>query len=73
MSELIVNVSKRGEGWEGTVNLPGLQKTKLIRSDGKTVFNAFSGLKTVARQLANRFNAELVIERPVNRKKLVEV
>lgn len=54
MSPLTVKVTRRGEVFEGTVELRGLRPTKLTRSDNTTQFASLSALKTTARSVAQR-------------------
>ena len=45
------------ESWEGTVSLPGVQPTKLVRrADNSTSFSTRSALATSARSLASQLN-----------------
>lgn len=56
-SNMEVKVTSRNSGtaWEGTVNVPGLRPTKLVRkSDDTTVFSTRSALLSSARVLAKR-------------------
>jgi len=58
---LSVRVARRNrngvESWEGTVSLPGLQPTKLVRrADNTTSFSTRSALATSARSLATQLN-----------------
>ena len=54
MSTLKVTVSKRANGYVGSVSIPGLQTTRLARKDGSTEFSTTSALKTVGNGLAKR-------------------
>jgi hypothetical protein len=67
MNRLTVKVKAKGNGWEGSVSVPGLQTTKLIRKDGQSVFGTRSALNTVARALATRLASEVVYDEPVKK------
>lgn len=67
MNKLTVKVKSKGNGWEGSVSVPGLQSTKLVRKDGQSVFGTRSALNTVARALATRLQSELVYDEPVKK------
>lgn len=59
-SSLQVKVTSRtregSEEWQGTVTIPGLRPTKLVRkSDGSLVFASRSSVLTSARSLAKKF------------------
>lgn len=55
---LSVKVTTRTVGgnkfFEGTVRLPGLQPTKLVKTDGETTFSTRSALYASARSVAKR-------------------
>ena len=71
MSTVTVKVkqttSKQGTGFEGTVELQGTKPTKLTRKDGTTLFPTTSALKSSARAFAQRINAEVRYEEPVQK------
>lgn len=59
MTTLTVTVKERSSkgqttGFEGTVDVPGLRRTKLARKDGKTLFDTTGALKTTARAVGKR-------------------
>lgn len=59
MTTLTVTVKERSSngqttGFEGTVDVPGLRRTKLTRKDGETLFNTTGALKTTARAVGKR-------------------
>jgi hypothetical protein len=56
-------ISKRGESYEGSVMIPGLGRTKLVRaSDGTSLYSTRSGVQQAANSVAKRFNLSLDIE-----------
>jgi|LSQX01.3.fsa_nt_gb hypothetical protein len=59
--------SKGQTGFTGTVQIPGLQTTKLARKDGTTLFPTTSALKTVARSVAKRLQASVEYTEPVKK------
>lgn len=70
MAKLTVSVRQRKnkttnkDGWEGTVTVPGLKKTKLARRDGETLFATRSALNTVARSLGKRIGCCIDFDEP---------
>ena len=63
MGKLSCRISKRGTGYVGTVTIPGLAPTKLVRSaDGSQVYATRSGVTQSARAFADKLNLELNIE-----------
>lgn len=57
---LTVKISKRGakgaESWEGTVNLPGVAPTKLVKAKtNESKFSSRSALTSAAERLAERY------------------
>ena len=57
---LKVRITKSGEGYKGTANIPGLRPAVLARtSDDMTVFATKSGLTQSAKSLAKRLGSEL--------------
>lgn len=66
-NSLVVSVAAKGEGFVGTVSLPGLKPTKLARKDGETVFGTRGALNTVARSVAKRLALEVQYEEPVKK------
>ena len=59
MTTLTVTVKERSSkgqttGFEGTVDVPGLRRTKLARKDGTTLFDTTGALKTTARAVGKR-------------------
>lgn len=68
MANLTVSVrTTKNQTWEGVVNIQGLSSAKLARRDGATSFATRAALNTVARQLAQRLQLELVYDEPVKR------
>lgn len=61
------NVKGTSQGWEGTVALPGLRPTKLARKDGTTLFNTTGALKTVARNVVNKYGFSVEYTEPVKK------
>lgn len=59
MSKFTVNVKQSKTGYEGTVQLPGLKSTKLVRNDGSTTFTSSSAVKTVARSVGKNLGLEV--------------
>lgn len=64
MSETVLRcrVRKSGEGFEGTVHVPGLKPTKLVKKDETSVYSTQKSLVASARNLATRLNATLEVE-----------
>ena len=54
-------------GFTGTVQIPGLQATRLARKDGATLFPSTSALKTVARSVAGRLGMTVEYTEPVKK------
>jgi len=62
MSYINCRISKRQQGFEGTVSIPGLRSTKLLRSSDNTSFyTTRSGVVQSAKAIANRFGMGLKI------------
>lgn len=61
------STTKQGTGFEGTVELQGVRPTKLTRKDGATLFPTANALKSSARAFANRLNAEVRYDEPVQK------
>lgn len=52
-------ISKRGEGFVGTITIPGLAPTRLVRSsDGTSVYATRSGVTQSARAIADKLGLE---------------
>jgi len=56
---LNVTMKETNGNYEGTVCIPGLRSTKLVRKDGTTLFPTSSALKNTARGLATRLGLEV--------------
>jgi len=56
---------KGTDGFTGTVSITGLKPAKLARKDGETLFPTTSALKTVARGLGKRLDADVVYDEPM--------
>lgn len=68
MNKLTVNVKQSKTGYEGTVQLPGLKSTKLVRKDGSTTFPSSSAVKTVARSVGTNLGLEVSYAEPASKK-----
>jgi hypothetical protein len=55
-------VRKSGEGYEGTISIPGLRATKLAKKDESTVYANRSGVAAAAKALADRLGYTLEVE-----------
>lgn len=66
---LKINAKKRDgqEYFEGTVSLPGLKATKLMRSDGTTEFASRANVSSAARNVAKKLNLEVATDQPVKK------
>lgn len=67
-NKLTVNVKQNKAGYEGTVQLPGLKSTKLVRKDGSTTFPSSSAVKTVARSVGSNLGLEVSYAEPASKK-----
>jgi len=67
-NKLTVNVKQNKAGYEGTVQLPGLKSTKLVRKDGSTTFTSSSAVKTVARSVGTNLGLEVSYAEPAAKK-----
>ena len=67
MATMQVTVRETNGTFEGSVGLPGLRTTKLVRKDGSVAFPNTSALKATARSLATRLG--LTVEYVVPAKK----
>lgn len=67
MTTLTVTVKERQGSFEGTVDVPGLKRTKLARKDGQTTFETTGALKTTARAVANRLGSTVEYNEPTNK------
>jgi hypothetical protein len=67
-NKLTVNVKQNKTGYEGTVQLPGLKSTKLVRKDGSTTFPSSSAVKTVARSVGSNLGLEVSYAEPASKK-----
>lgn len=60
---LTVKINKKSkdgvDGFEGTVEIPGLSRSKVSKKDGTTFFASKSSLNTVAKSLAKRLDLQL--------------
>lgn len=55
-------------GWEGTVDVPGLKRTKVARvKDGTTTFATTSAVKSTARALAKRLGLDIEFDTPTQK------
>ena len=66
-NKLTVNVRQGKAGYEGTVQLPGLKSTKLVRKDGSTTFPSSSAVKTVARSVGANLGLEVSYAEPAKK------
>ena len=66
-NKLTVNVRQGKAGYEGTVQLPGLKSTKLVRKDGSTTFPSSSAVKTVARSVGTNLGLEVSYAEPAKK------
>ena len=69
MTTLTVTVKERSSmgqttGFEGTVDVPGLRRTKLARKDGTTLFDTTGALKTTARAVGKRLGLTVEYTEP---------
>lgn len=55
-------VRKTGRGFEGTVYVPGLKPTKLVKKDDTSIYANKSGVATAAKTVANRLGITLEVE-----------
>lgn len=67
MTTLTVTVKERQGSFEGTVDVPGLKRTKLTRKDGQTTFETTGALKTTARAVANRLGSTVEYNEPAKK------
>lgn len=71
MATLKVTVRESKDCFEGSVSIPGLRTTKLVRKDGSTSFPNTSALKTTARGLATRLGMTVeYVERKAAKKSI---
>lgn len=64
MSETVLRcqVRKSGEGFEGTVYVPGLKPTKMVKKDQSSVYSTRKSVLAGAKIIASRLNAVLEVE-----------
>lgn len=60
-SVLLCTVRKSGTGYEGTVCIPGLKSTKLVKRDSSSVYANRNGVISGAKALADRLNLTLEV------------
>lgn len=64
----VKQTSTKGQsGFTGSVQIPGLQSTRLTRKDGSTLFPTTSALKTVARSVATRLGMSVEYAEPAKK------
>jgi hypothetical protein len=57
------------ETWEGTVTVPGLKPSKLVRkADGKTEFSSRSAVNQAAKNLGKSLGFEVAFDAPAAKK-----
>lgn len=62
-------VRKTGSGFEGTVYVPGLKPTKLVKKDDTSIYANRSGVASAAKTVASRLGVTLEVEDDTERKK----